>query len=324
MRLTFDKRYITLAPVATMIGLAFRMYDPDKLLGDKEDLGITLALRAARNAGLEIGRRHFPLNAPFQNGPIHGKDVFVPLSQLIGGADMAGQGWRMLVECLSVGRSITLPSTASGASRMAAVGDRRLCAHPQAVRPVDRPLRGRGGSAGAHRRQHLRDQRAVAGHGRGRGSRREAGGAVGDRQIPLHRDGPRGRQGRDGHARRQGRHPRPDATTWAAAGRRAPIAITVEGANIMTRSLMIFGQGAIRCHPWVLKEMQAARHRRLPQAPATTFDTQLFGHIGFAISNAVRSFVFGLTVAQHRRARRATPTRAATSASSTATRPRWR
>ncbi|MGB0132472.1 acyl-CoA dehydrogenase, partial [Dokdonella sp.] len=114
VRLTFDKRYITLAPVATIVGLAFRMLDPEHLLGDDEDLGITLALIPRDTDGIEIGRRHFPLNVPFQNGPVRGKDVFVPLSQLIGGPEMAGQGWRMLVECLSVGRAISLPSNATG------------------------------------------------------------------------------------------------------------------------------------------------------------------------------------------------------------------
>jgi acyl-CoA dehydrogenase len=120
-RLTLNKRYITLAPVATLIGVAFRMYDPDGLLGGERDVGISLALVPRDTPGLEIGRRHFPLNSPFQNGPIHGKDIFIPLSQLIGGRDMAGHGWRMLMECLSIGRSITLPSTASGGSKMGAV-----------------------------------------------------------------------------------------------------------------------------------------------------------------------------------------------------------
>jgi acyl-CoA dehydrogenase len=121
VKLTFDKRYITLAPVATLIGLAFRMYDPDGLIGDQKDIGITLALLPRDTAGVEIGRRHFPLNSPFQNGPIHGREVFIPLSQLIGGEAYAGKGWQMLVECLSIGRSITLPSTASGGAKMAAV-----------------------------------------------------------------------------------------------------------------------------------------------------------------------------------------------------------
>src|SRR5690242_4183928 len=119
VKLTFDKRYITLAPIATVVGLAFRMYDPEHLLGDKEDLGITLALLPRSTPGLQIGRRHFPLNIPFQNGPVHGKDVFAPLTTLIGGPHMAGHGWRMLVECLSVGRAISLPSNATGGVRMA-------------------------------------------------------------------------------------------------------------------------------------------------------------------------------------------------------------
>ena len=120
IRLTLDKRYITLAPVATLIGVAFRMYDPDGLLGDRKDIGISLALVPHDTPGLEIGRRHLPLNNPFQNGPIRGKDVFVPLSQLIGGEDHAGRGWQMLMECLSIGRSITLPSIASGGARLQA------------------------------------------------------------------------------------------------------------------------------------------------------------------------------------------------------------
>src|SRR5690348_13514044 len=119
MKLTFDKRYITLAPIATIIGLAFRLYDPEHLLGDIDDLGITLALIPRDTPGLEIGRRHFPLNIPFQNGPLSGKDVFVPVSTLIGGPHMAGQGWKMLVECLSVGRGISLPSNSTGFVRMA-------------------------------------------------------------------------------------------------------------------------------------------------------------------------------------------------------------
>src|SRR5215469_5612526 len=114
LRLNFSKRYITLAPVATVIGLAFRMYDPDRLLGDKTDIGITCALIPRNTPGISIGRRHFPINIPFQNGPIHGKDVFVPLDCIIGGPPMAGSGWRMLVEQLSVGRCISLPSSATG------------------------------------------------------------------------------------------------------------------------------------------------------------------------------------------------------------------
>ena len=121
MRLTFNKRYITLAPVATVIGLAFKLYDPDNLIGDEKELGITCALIPRDTDGLDIGNRHLPLNVPFQNGPIRGEDIFVPLDFIIGGAKMAGQGWRMLVECLSVGRVITLPSCSAGGAKTLAL-----------------------------------------------------------------------------------------------------------------------------------------------------------------------------------------------------------
>lgn len=121
MRLTWDKRYITLAPVATVLGLAFKLQDPDGLLGDEKDLGITCALIPTDIEGVKVGRRHFPLNVTFQNGPTQGKDIFVPLDYIIGGPEMAGQGWRMLVECLSVGRAITLPSTSAGGVKSVAM-----------------------------------------------------------------------------------------------------------------------------------------------------------------------------------------------------------
>src|SRR6202050_3627831 len=119
IKLNFSKRYITLAPIATVIGLAFRLFDPDKLMGERADLGITCALIPRETPGVSIGRRHFPLNVPFQNGPIHGHDVFVPMDAIIGGFAMAGQGWRMLVEQLSVGRCISLPSNATGGAQAA-------------------------------------------------------------------------------------------------------------------------------------------------------------------------------------------------------------
>ena len=121
MRLTWNKRYITLAPVATVLGLAFKLRDPDGLLGDQKDLGITCALIPTDLKGVEIGNRHFPLNVPFQNGPTQGDDIFVPIDFIIGGQKMAGQGWRMLVECLSVGRGITLPSNSTGGIKSAAL-----------------------------------------------------------------------------------------------------------------------------------------------------------------------------------------------------------
>ncbi|PRH83070.1 acyl-CoA dehydrogenase [Arenimonas caeni] len=296
VKLTFDKRYITLAPVATVIGLAFRLHDPDKLLGEQADRGITLALIPRDTPGLEVGRRHFPLNCAFQNGPVRGQEVFLPLSQLIGGEDYIGAGWRMLVECLSVGRAITLPSTSSGASKLAAVvsgayarirkqfglsigrfegveealariaGNAYACAalSQATAAAVDRGEKPAVPSAIA--KYHATElAREVA---------RDAMDIHGGKGVIL---GPMNYLGRG----------------WQAA----PISITVEGANIMTRTLMIFGQGAIRCHPWVLKEMQAAQNPD-KAAGLREFDHSLFGHIGFAISNAVRSWVLGLVGAR--------------------------
>ena len=296
VRMNFDKRYITLAPVATIIGIAFRLYDPDGLLGDKKDVGITLALVPRGTPGMDIGRRHFPLNCAFQNGPIHGKDVFVPLSQLIGGEDYVGHGWRMLVECLSIGRSITLPSTSSGASKLAAVVTgayarirkqfglsigrfegveealARIAGYTYAMTALSQAT-----AAAVDRGEKPAVPSAIAKYHCTELARQVAADAMdihGGKGVIL---GPKNYLGRG----------------WQAA----PISITVEGANIMTRSLMIFGQGAIRCHPWVLKEMQAAQNPDRVQG-LRDFDTNLFGHIGFAFSNAVRSFWFGLTTAR--------------------------
>jgi acyl-CoA dehydrogenase len=296
VKLNFEKRYITLAPVASIIGLAFRLYDPNGLLSDEKDRGITLALIPRNTAGMDIGRRHFPLNCVFQNGPIYGKDVFLPLSQLIGGEDYVGHGWRMLVECLSVGRAITLPSTSTGASKLGAVVTgayarirKQFGLSIGRFEGVEEALARIAGNAYACSALSQATAAAVD-----RGEKPAVPSAIAkyhctEMARELARDtmdvnagkgvilGPKNYLGRG----------------WQAA----PISITVEGANIMTRSLMIFGQGAIRCHPWVLKEMQAAQNpdesKRVPE-----FDKNLFGHIGFAISNAVRSWWYGLTAAK--------------------------
>ena len=296
VRLNFDKRYITLAPVATVIGLAFRMYDPDKLLGDQADLGITLALLPRATPGMEIGRRHMPLNIPFQNGPVRGKDVFVPLSQLIGGPDMAGHGWRMLVECLSVGRAISLPSNTTGGVRTAAVATgayarirkqfgiaigrfegieealARIGGYTYAISALSRAT-----AAAVDRGEKPSVPSAIAKYHCTELAREVAKDAMdvhGGKGVIL---GPKNYLGRG----------------WQCA----PIAITVEGANILTRSMMIFGQGAIRCHPYVLKELQATQITDYGTR-LRAFDRVLFQHIGFAISNAARSFVLGITHAR--------------------------
>ncbi|HET6430776.1 acyl-CoA dehydrogenase [Dyella sp.] len=293
MRLTFSKHYITLAPVATVVGLAFRLYDPDHLLGDKEDLGITLALLPRETKGLEIGRRHFPLNIPFQNGPVRGKDVFAPITTLIGGPHMAGHGWRMLVECLSVGRAISLPSNATGGVRMAVASTgayarmrKQFGLSIARFEGVEEALARIGGltyataalsratAAAVDRGEKPAVPSAIAKYHATEWGRVVAGDSMdvhGGKGVQL---GPKNYAGR----------------AWQGV----PIAITVEGANIMTRSLMIFGQGAIRCHPYVLKEMQALSIADYGDR-LRTFDRALFGHIGFGLSNAVRSFTLGIT-----------------------------
>lgn len=293
IKLTFDKRYITLAPVSTLIGLAFRMYDPDALLGDTRDIGITLALLPRETPGVEVGRRHFPLNSPFQNGPIHGREVFIPLSQLIGGVEMIGKGWNMLNECLAVGRSITLPSTASGGAKAGAVVTgayarirKQFGLSVGRFEGVEEALARIGGKAYAisalsqataaavDRGDVPSVPSAIAKYhctNAGRDIAKDIMDVIGGKGIIL---GPRNFAGR----------------SWQAA----PIAITVEGANIMTRSLLIFGQGSILCHPYILKEMRAAQDPD-GKAGLEALDGALYAHIGGAISNATRSFWFGLT-----------------------------
>ncbi|MCG3726133.1 acyl-CoA dehydrogenase FadE [Vibrio cincinnatiensis] len=292
MRLTWNKRYITLAPVATVLGLAFKLQDPDGLLGDTPDIGITCALIPTDLAGVEIGNRHFPLNVPFQNGPTQANDLFVPLDFIIGGAKMAGQGWRMLVECLSVGRGITLPSNSTGGIKTAALATgayariRRQFKQPIGqMEGIEEPLARLAGNAyvmdaasnltvaaidlgekpsviSAIVKYHCthRGQRAII----------DAMDIVGGKGICL---GP--------------------ANFLARGYQGSPIAITVEGANILTRSMIIFGQGAIRCHPYVLDEMAAAHSEQ--SGALEQFDQALAGHISFTLSNLVRSIWLGLT-----------------------------
>ena len=287
MKLTWDKRYITLAPIATVLGLAFKLQDPDKLLSEQENLGITCALIPVDLPGITIGRRHFPLNIPFQNGPTQGSDVFVPLDFIIGGADMAGQGWRMLVECLSVGRAITLPSNSTGSIKATALATgaysriRRQFKIPIGkMEGIEEPLARIGANAylmdavttmstgaidlgekpsviSAIAKYHLTEKM--------RSSIIDAMDIHGGKGICM---GPN--------------------NYLARVYQGAPIAVTVEGANILTRCMIIYGQGAIRCHPYVLAELEAANNSDNEQA-LNDFDHALFGHIGFSLSNISRS-----------------------------------
>jgi acyl-CoA dehydrogenase len=293
MRVTWDKRYITLGPIATLLGLAFRLYDPDGLLGKEEDLGITCALVPTNTPGVNIGRRHMPLNAVFQNGPNSGKEVFMPLDWIIGGPEYAGRGWMMLMGCLAAGRAISLPTSAVGGVKALT----RFTGAYARVRSQFRTPIGKLegveealGRIAAH--CYMMDATRVM-----------TAGAVDQGEKPAvlsaiakYHMTERARacvnDGMDIHG---GKGICLGPNNWIGRGyQMAPIAITVEGANILTRTLIIFGQGAIRCHPYVLREMRAAKEMSGDDA-SLEFDDAFTSHIGHVISNGVRAWVYGLT-----------------------------
>ncbi|WP_312854509.1 acyl-CoA dehydrogenase [Paludibacterium denitrificans] len=277
------------APVATILGLAFKLYDPDHLLGEVDELGITCALVPTGHQGVCIGRRHYPGGAAFMNGPTWGKDVFIPLEWIIGGREYAGQGWRMLVECLSVGRCISLPAMSVASGKLASyVTGAYARIRDQFGLPigkfegVDEAMARIAGHT--YQMEAAQDLALTAldlgekpsvlsailkyhNTERMRKVLNDAMDVHGGRAVVL---GPR--------------------NYLARAYQAVPIAITVEGANILTRSMIIYGQGAIRCHPFVLREMQSVQRDDLIE-----FDRAVTGHINFVISNVFRSLWLGLT-----------------------------
>ena len=289
IKLNWDKRYITLAPVATVLGLAFKLYDPDHLLSEEDDLGITCALIPTNLQGIEIGERHDPLGIAFMNGPTRGKDVFVPIDFIIGGKENAGRGWLMLMQSLAAGRGISLPSMAAGATQLVTrtvgayatirkqfatpigkfegveghlariagltyANDAARCLTVGAVDDNEKPS-----VASAIVKAYCTENMRIAVN--------DAMDVVGGAGISM---GPRNviGQGYIG----------------------LPIAITVEGANILTRTMIIFGQGAIRCHPYVTDEMAGAFEKDVAR-----FDKAFFGHVGFVFRNIARTFWLGIT-----------------------------
>ncbi|EAR22216.1 acyl-CoA dehydrogenase [Nitrococcus mobilis] len=293
LRLNWEKRYITLGPIATLLGLAFKAYDPDHLLGEQEELGITLALIPTYTPGVEIGRRHFPLNAAFMNGPNRGHNVFIPLAWIIGGPEHIGQGWVMLMDCLAVGRSISLPSGATALAKKAALtsgGYTRI--RRQFQRPIGEFEGVQEALARIGSNTYVMDaarKLTVSAIDRGeepavlsavvkyhltermRACINDAMDIQGGKGICL---GPNNYLGR--------------------AYQTAPISITVEGSNILTRSMMIFGQGALRAHPYLLAELLATRNLD-PEAGHAAFDRLLVKHVGWLASNAARAFLLGIS-----------------------------
>lgn len=296
IRLNWYKRYITLAPIATVIGLAFKLYDPNHLLGENKDLGITCALIPRQTPGIRIGRRHFPLNCPFQNGPIEGHDVFIPLDWVIGGKAQVGKGWRMLMECLAAGRAITLPSSTLGGTKVLGFATGAYARiRSQFGLPIGRfegvqePLAyiaAYGYIMDAARRFTI--ARVDAGEKPSIASAiikyhtTELG-----RKAAMH--------GMDIHG---GKGICLGPNNYLGRGYQSmPIAITVEGANILTRNLIIFGQGVIRCHPYLYAEMQAAQLDDTNNG-VKAFDRAFSKHVSFVLGNIARSIVLALTSAR--------------------------
>lgn len=294
LRMNFSKRWITLAPIATVVGLAFKLYDPEGLLGDKNktEYGITCALIPASHAGIKIGARHFP-GSPFMNGTVEGEDVFIPIDWIIGGQENAGKGWRMLMECLGVGRGISLPALATAAGEMSyltvgafakirqqfnisvgkfegvqeATSEIASDAYMlEAFRYLVTCGLNQGGTPAvmtAMAKYYATEtMRKVVNHGMD---------IAGGRAIQL---GPRNFL----------------ALTYQAI----PIAITVEGANILTRSLMIFGQGSMRCHPYLFEELQLLQSED-KSTSVKKFDDLLFKHLAYTFNRGAKSFAYGWT-----------------------------
>lgn len=292
MKLNFSKRYITLSPIATLIGLAFRLQDPDGLIGDTKDYGITCALIPRDVDGLEIGRRHLPVGDAFLNGPIKGQDVFVPLDSIIGGQEMAGKGWTMLVNCLSVGRAITLPTNAAAVAKRSAM----TCSAYANLRSqfgvtiskfegIQKPLARIAGFSYIIDASRIQTIQSIDD-----GSKPSVASAI----LKYHTTEMARQCALDAMDIHGGKAIVKGPNNYISSMYESiPVAITVEGANILTRNLMIFGQGAIRSHPYVLKEMELA-HAEDNSETRNAFDETLTGHLGFGVQNFARSIVLGL------------------------------
>jgi len=296
IRLNWEKRYITLGPVATVLGLAFKLYDPDKLIGEETDIGITLALVKADTAGVEIGNRHFTANHMFMNGPNRGKDVFIPMDWVIGGEKYVGQGWMMLMNCLSEGRAVSLPALSTGAGKYIA---RYTGAYSRVRKQFKIPIgyfegveEALASIAGNAYIMNAARELTLAGLDTGENPSVISGivkyqmtermRIVVNQAMDVH----------GGHGICLG-----PKNFLGRAYQGIPISITVEGANILTRTMIVFGQGVLRSHPFLLKEVEAVNNPD-HETSINLFDEALFGHIGFIISNLFRALWLGLSCAR--------------------------
>jgi acyl-CoA dehydrogenase len=289
IRLNWNKRYITLAAIATLLGVAFKLKDPDNLLGKGEDLGITCALIPTSTPGVIIGRRHDPLGVPFYNCPTQGENVVVPLDAVVGGAEGCGKGWRMLTESLAAGRGVSLPAQSTGGAKLAT----RVISAYASVRKqfglpigkfegIEEPMARIAGFnylLEAMRRYTLgaidKGIKPAVVTAMAKYNSTEIGRKIVNDAMDV----------AGGSAISRG--PRNLLAHFYIA---TPIGITVEGANILTRTLIIFGQGALRAHPYALAEVNAIAARDLP-----AFDRAFWGHIGHIVRNMSRAIVLSLT-----------------------------
>ena len=293
LRLNWEKRYITLGPVATVLGLAFKVYDPDGLLGGESDLGITCALIPTNIEGVTIGNRHFPMNSAFMNGPNSGKDVFIPIDYIIGGQENIGKGWRMLVESLSAGRGISLPAVgaAAGKASTRVTGAYARIRHQfntsiGKFEGVEEALARIGGMTYMMDAGRLLTLSALDS-----GEKPSVVTAI----LKYYNTELMRQALNDAMDIHGGRGVCMGPSNYLArAYQSIPVGITVEGANILTRSMIIFGQGAIRCHPYLVKEMESAT--MIDQsAGEKAFDRALTGHIGYFVTNLCRAFIYSVS-----------------------------
>ena len=293
IRASWEKRYITLAPQATLVGLAMRLIDRENLLGRGEELGITVVLVPADHPGVEIGRRHLPSGAAFPNGPVSGHDVFIPIDWVIGGEKLVGQGWRMLMECLAAGRSISLPSSAAAGAKSLL---RNASAYARIRKQFDLPIGKMEGLQEPLARMvenayAIEAVRAVTAAMVSRGEKPSVLSAIMKYQTTerMRRSLNDAMDLHGGRAICDG-----PANYLQSAYQMMPVAITVEGANILTRSLITFAQGALRSHPYLYKEVQACQDDN-PQRGLAQFEAAFGGHVAFSLANTFGALFHNIT-----------------------------
>lgn len=292
IRLSWDKRYITLAPVATLLGLAFKLYDPEHLLGAVTEIGITLALIPVETAGVEIGNRHLPMNLALMNGPTRGKNVFIPFDWVIGGKEGLGDGWQMLMESLAIGRSISIPAIATACAK---VSLKTTSAYARVRNQFKMPIGHFEGIQAVLGRMGgytyiMEATRLLTANAVSQGVRpslisaiakyhlSEMARTIVNDAMDIH----------GGKGIQMGPH-----NYLGLIYQSLPISITVEGANILTRNLIIFGQGAMRCHPYVRQEIEVMKEDE-SESRLVKFDQLLLDHVSYTLRNFARTFVYGL------------------------------